>query len=584
MSLMIIKQAYPDADPRIIGYMEDVLEGRILAGEKIRLACQRFHDDLMREGSKNFPWQFDGERASRPIRFMEKFMRPSGDYERMTLMPWQCHFEGNLFGWRHRETGARKYRKVLLLVGSGNGKSPLIAGTALYLQSQEGVRDCQVDVFANSKDQANIVLDDCRAMVLNSSALGNHFKCKTTGIYYDKGGVIRARSSEARNLDGIRPTMALFDEGHQMQTYRVINHAYRSLNKAKDNQLFVMISTMGTVLDGVLVNEYGIADKVLKGQLPNRVAERVLVLIYEIDEMDKPEDPRCWIKANPSLGVLLRHEDLELTWRSSQHIPQLRSDFITKTCNVFTKADQASFLDYKLVEANNGVISLEELRGRDAYGGFDMSASEDHCSAAIEVEMEDGRLAVIPHTWVPRAKAERDQNTLDYYEMAREGLLTIVDGDYVDQSLLVEWFEKMAQLVNLKAIGYDPANATLLVRTLSSYRGDDKTVFTCDPVRQGSLTLNAPMKDLKERFLNRQIVYNQNRLFRWYLDNVKIAREERGKEKDNWMPVKVDKLRKIDGFMAFLDAHTVWMRNCLPEGALPVEEQVEFYQLSLTDL
>jgi len=84
--------------------------------------------------------------------------------------------------------------------------------------------------------------------------------------------------------------------------------------------------------------------------------------------------------------------------------------------------------------------------------------------------------------------------------------------------------------------------------------------------------------------LNRQIVYNQNRLFRWYLDNVKIAREERGKEKDNWMPVKVDKLRKIDGFMAFLDAHTVWMRNCLPEGALPVEEQVEFYQLSLTDL
>ena len=582
--MITIDKAHREADPRIIGYMEDVLSGRIVACEKIHLACQRFHDDLTREGKKDFPWRFDGELASRPIRFMEKFMRPSGDYDRMTLMPWQCHFEGNLFGWRHRDTGERKYRKVLLLVGSGNGKSPLIAGTALYVQSQEGVRDCQVDVFANSKDQANIVLDDCRAMVQSSTALSNHFTCKTSGINYDKGGVIRARSSEARNLDGIRPTMALFDEGHQMQTYRVINHSYRSLNKAKENQLFVMISTMGTVLDGVLVNEYTIGDKILKGQVPPDVADRELVLIYEIDEKDRPQDGRCWIKANPSLGVLLRYEDLLLTWRNSQHIPQLRSDFITKTCNVFTKADQASFLDYKLVTQNDGMAAMEELQGREAYGGFDMSASEDHCSCAIEVQMEDGRLAVIPHTWVPRAKAERDQNTLDYYEMAQEGLLTIVEGDYVDQSLLIEWFEKMARVVNLKAIGYDPANATLLVRALSSYRGEKRPVFTCEPVRQGSLTLNAPMKDLKERFLNRQIVYNQNRLFRWYLDNVKIAREDRGKEKDNWMPVKVDKLRKIDGFMAFLDAHTVWMRNCLPEGVEAAEPEVEFYQLSLSDL
>lgn len=83
--------------------------------------------------------------------------------------------------------------------------------------------------------------------------------------------------------------------------------------------------------------------------------------------------------------------------------------------------------------------------------------------------------------------------------------------------------------------------------------------------------------------MDRKIVYNRNRLFRWYLDNVKISKEELGKEKGNWMPTKADKLRKIDAFMAFMDAHTVWMRNCLPEGAVSQDPLVEFYQLSLTD-
>ena len=95
-------------------------------------------------------YRFDGEKASRPIRFTEKFIRPSGDYDRMELMPWQCFVLGAIFGFVHQATGYRKHKKALIVVGSGNGKTPLVASMALYCTSQDGARNPEVDVFANS--------------------------------------------------------------------------------------------------------------------------------------------------------------------------------------------------------------------------------------------------------------------------------------------------------------------------------------------------------------------------------------------------------------------------------------------------
>lgn len=182
-------------------------------------------------------------------------------------------------------------------------------------------------------------------------------------------------------------------------------------------------------------------------------------------------------------------------------------------------------------------------------------------------------MLVIPHTFVPKAVAERDAERLPYYEYAMQGLLTIVEGEYVRQELVIEWFEKWAEIFDIRCIGYDPANATLLVRALSSWRGENKPVFLCDPVRQGALTLNAPMKDLRERFIDGKIVYNRNRLFEWYLNNVKLRKDFSTRDNENWVPVKMDKYRKIDAFMALLDAHTAWMRRCpmAGQGAAPAE-------------
>ena len=157
------------------------------------------------------------------------------------------------------------------------------------------------------------------------------------------------------------------------------------------------------------------------------------------------------------------------------------------------------------------------------------------------------------HSWLPRRKAELDQEKIDYYGLAMKGYLTIVDGEYIRQEDVFDWFVEQSKLYELVTIGYDPANATRLRQMLEN-RG-----FDCQVVRQGPITLNDPMKDIKELLLGGKVVSNSDPMLAWYTDNVRISGERRHADKENWMPTKRNKFRKIDGFMAWLDAHCVRM-------------------------
>lgn len=75
--------------------------------------------------------------------------------------------------------------------------------------------------------------------------------------------------------------------------------------------------------------------------------------------------------------------------------------------------------------------------------------------------------------------------------------------------------------------------------------------FVMEEAIQGFTTLGGPMKDLKERFLDGKVIYNQQKIFRWYLSNVKLVQDRN----NNWMPTKQSKNRKIDGFAAVLNSH-----------------------------
>jgi len=130
----------------------------------------------------------------------------------------------------------------------------------------------------------------------------------------------------------------------------------------------------------------------------------------------------------------------------------------------------------------------------------------------------------------------------------------------------------MAEQYEIMTIGYDPANAIWLTRALEAEG------FDCQIVRQGPLTLNDPMKDFRESMLDGRVITNNDPMLRWYMHNVRLRQDYKDREKENWMPTKRNRYRKIDGFMATIDAWTVAMQKDPIDGTAG-EADVTVYSL-----
>lgn len=566
---------------RLYGYCDDVLEGRILTSHKVRLACERFRRELERSKSDPaYPWVFDEDLAVRPCLFMEKFLRPSkGDYAHMTLMPWQCFVEGNMFGWVDRATGLRRFREALILEGRGNGKTTLVAGNATYGACKDRERGADVYLLANAKDQAKICYEECLKQIRSSPALAARFRALRDGIYYDAAAAtIRARASDSSKLDGLNPHLAVFDEIHEYTGFKLINVIRRGMLK-RQQPLAIYITTMGTVLDGALSQLYGLfSDALEEGILPTDVSDRLFAYIAEMDPEDDLEDPELWCKANPSLGVLISREEMEKEWRRAKLIPQDRADFITKQLCVTVDSSEAAYLPAEILARNRGEIDVAMLAGRSCYGGYDLSSREDFTAACLLFPLDDGRWFALHHSWTTRRKVELDQEKIDYAHWAMLGLLTICEGDYVPQDMVYQWFRQMGGdggQYEILTIGYDPANAVWCNRALEAEG------FATEIVRQGPLTLNDPMKSFREAMLDGRIVTNNDPMLRWYMHNVRLRQHYADREKENWMPTKTNRYRKIDGFAALIDAWCVAQHNA-PAVALSDDDvgDIAVYDLS----
>lgn len=537
-------------------YAVDVTEGRIVSGKRRIQACQRFLRELDASLSDpSYPWEFDIKKAYRPIDFIEQFLVPTkGAYSKMELLPWQHFVEANLYGWVSRKTGYRRFREGIIIVGQGNGKSTMIAGNAAFCLTKDGERGAEVYCLANSREQARIIFNECSEQVKASPVLSKHVRVTKQGVFFDQtASKFQPLATDSKNLDGRNVHMGVFDEIQEFRDYKLIN-VIKGKTKKRKQPLIIYITTLGTVIDGPLMDYYILGGNILDdcGAIARRAADRIFVYIDEIDEDDQPEDPSCWGKANPSLGALLDIEDLLDEWERVKTIPAERSNFINKQLNVFTSVDELSFVDTKTIRKNNREYSLEKLRGERCYGGFDLSETEDFTSACLEFPLPGNDFFVLEHSWVPEKKVKEDREKLDWYELERAGRLTIVRGDYVDYNLVYQWFEAQRALYRIDSIGFDPAKAFLLVQLMRE-KG-----FILNDVRQGELTLTSPLDNLKERFLDGNIIHNNDPMFNWYLGNVKLTKRSANA---TYLPTKQNKYRKIDGFAALLDAHTEWMRK-----------------------
>lgn len=526
-------------------YAKLVIQGEIIANKWVKLACKRHLEDLKRsKEDPDFPWKFDEEKGWRPIRFIEKKCHPTkGSFKHLVMQPWQHFVVGSMFGWINKSTGVRRYRESLIFVARKNGKTELESGLADYMAGFDGENGPNVYFLANSQKQASLLYEGSRTMIQKSPWLSDRFVPNRSEIRYPKtGGKILAMSAEKNNKDGENVHFAVFDEIHEYQDYSLIN-VMRNSRGTRKQPLIVYITTAGYVLDGPLVDMVDQGHDTLDNY-EDDINNRTFYYLASLDDKEEVNDPKMWVKANPNIG-LMQLADMITDFQNERRVPAQFADWLTKRFNIFSEVDELSYITPEILQKNTRHLDLEELRGRECVGGYDLSDTEDFTSACLEFPLDDGGVFILEHSWIPHARYERDKNPERIRKWERDGEVTIIPGDYVDYSYVLDWFNEQAQKYDITIIRYDPAKAIRLNKEL------EEAGFETDKVRQGFFTLGGAMQNFKELLLDGKVVFNEQSMFKWYLNNVHL-RQDRN---DNWLPTKTSQSRKIDGFAAALDAH-----------------------------
>ena len=95
-------------------YAVEIVSGLRPSCQKEWQACNRHLKDLQRVGSEGFPFIFDESRANRIYDWFERCCRHvRGPFsgELIQLLPFQKFDLGSVFGWVHKETGRRRFKK-----------------------------------------------------------------------------------------------------------------------------------------------------------------------------------------------------------------------------------------------------------------------------------------------------------------------------------------------------------------------------------------------------------------------------------------------------------------------------------------
>lgn len=542
-------------------YVELIKRGKIKTSARVRKVYTRLLKEIDRP-PKNFKYYFDEETGERPISFIETFCKQSqGDLGApLELELFQRAYIQALFGFLDKETGYRRFRETMFLVGRKNGKTTLMAGIALYLLTADYEGAAEIYSVATKKDQARKALTEAVNMIKQSPELRALLKKRRNDVYFAAtSSKFEALASDSNTLDGLNSHGVIIDELHAIRD-RNLYEVMKQSTSSRRQPLIVMITTAGTVRECIFDDMYEYACRVADGE---EVDEAFLPILYELDERSEWLNQKMWVKANPGLGKIKQVETLRSFVERAKKNPADRAGVLCKDFNV-RENDSTAWLPFDVIN-NEATFELADVYDTYAIGGCDLSSTTDlTCATLLIRKPNDKTVYVLQHYFLPQARidelADKKQRSgghsndeAPYKLWAERGLLTACQGARVNYSDVTAWFVQMRDQYKIDCwkCGYD--------RALAGYWVDEMTAngFTMDKVIQGTYTFSQPMRELGAALQDKLVNYNNNPVLKWCLSNT--GKKEQGL--NNIMPVKISEKRRIDGMVSLLNAWVVYVRD-----------------------
>jgi phage terminase large subunit-like protein len=460
-----------------------------------------------------------------------------------TLSPWQQFITGSLDGWK-RTDGKRRFRVAYEEIARKNGKSTFLAGTGIKTTFFDGEAGAEGYCAATKRDQARIVFDEMRRMVMRTPGLRSRIKAGASNLHQDATACkLEPLGADADTLDGLNVHFAAIDEVHAHKTRAVVD-VIETATGARSQPLIVYITTAGYDRTSVCWELRNYSVQVLEGIFED---DTWFAYIATIDEGDRWQDEAVWVKANPNLGISVNLDDLQRKAEKAKRLPTAQNAFRRLHLNEWTEQSER-WLPLEEWDACADAVDVED--GRNGFIGLDLSSTRDLSSALLVFPDADGVLDLMPVFWIPEQsiesgsvmRAERDKEQLRNW--IEQGLIRATPGNVIDYDVIRRDLNELAERFMLREIAYDPWNATQLVTQL---QGDG---FECFPLRQGFSSLSAPAKELEARVLSRRIRHGGHPVLRWMASNVAVEMDAAG----NIKPSKKASTEKIDGIVALVIA------------------------------
>ena len=538
-------------------YYQACKSGEIVVGYELLIELAKLIEDM---NSDEFI--FDTTEADRRIDFIENCIRltKSPFYgQPMKLLLFQKAFITALYSFKMLD-GTDRFQRIILLIARKNGKSELCSALVL---TEMIIGGSGLDIVCSSNDdnQANILTDavDTMRLMIDPEQVDTWRNQRGIKCLINNNKVFKL-SDKTRNKEGRNIDVAVIDEVHEMKENIIVKSIEQS-QSLKVNPKLILITTEGFVNDGFLDNELLRARAILNDEIEDKASKRYLIWLYTQDEENEVwlgnKENRLWEKSNPTLGVVKRYSYLEQQIDLARSSKADRSFVLSKDFNLKQSNAEAwlNLEDYDYEETFN----LEEFKNALCLGAVDIAETTDLCAAKVLLmKPNDSKKYIHSMYFIPEGKLLRGNDDkgagAKYKEWSKQGILRICDGNYIDTSVIADWFFSLYNTYGLRCYitGYDSKFANEFINKMDSYG------FETDPIWQRAEVLSQPI-NMTEADLKDRLIIGLNEIDKWCLGNATLKVDNRGLgmlEK-----IKGQASRKIDGAVCLVMLLETYRRN-----------------------
>lgn len=443
----------------------------------------------------------------------------------------------------------------LFLAGRGmvpTHNSPLLAGIGLY--GIIGDKEPRAEIYsaASKKEQAMIMFRDAVSMVDLSVPLSKRFKKsgrddKVWNLFDPVTNSFFRPISAEQGQSGPRPHIGLVDELHEHKSPVVMNMMAAG-RKSRKQPLIVAITNSGFDKTSVCWEYHQKAQNVC---VAGHVDDTFFSYVCALDEGEDPlKDEKCWIKANPLLGVTITEQYLRDEVVAALSMPSKESMVRRLNFCQWTQAENP-LIPGDLWQKAARTFDLHMFQGSECILGLDLSAVGD-LTAAVFVFRKDKRFWWWPEFWIPadRIKEKVDKDKVPYDVWLRKGFVRTVPGKSINLDFVANDLKRIIKDNKLKISECAYDRWKIEDFKAASDRVDLRLEMT--EFGQGFKDMGPAVDSIEKDLSEGRIIHNGSPVLDWCAANAVVSSDPAGSRKFDKSKVKG---KRIDGIVAAAMAH-----------------------------